>query len=183
MIARLLISVFFVAVTGCETLQPATRETEPRDEIPTAVMIVEPNEPGRRLEMNGRVVDYANRPLNKAAVILYNADMNGLYNPPNSSTRVPRIRGVAITDERGRFRFMTVWPGAYPNNSEPAHVHLLVTSAAHHPMHRSYWFEGDSLITAQRRAALRNDNETKLVAPREVDGVWTFSDDVRLEGN
>jgi protocatechuate 3,4-dioxygenase beta subunit len=182
MIARVLLAVF-ATLAGCETLPPTTLDVDARRHTPPAVTIVDPNEPGRRLEVNGRVLDYGGRPLPKAAVILYNADANGLYNPPNSPTRVPRIRGVAITDERGAFRFITVWPGAYPNNSEPAHLHLLVAAPAHHPLHRSYWFEGDPLITPQRRAALRNDAETKIVAPREGASVWSFSDNVKLEGN
>ena len=168
---------------GCETLEPATRATGDANHQPPAVTIVEPDEPGRRLEFQGRVLDYGNRPLSKAAVILYNTGANGLYNPPNSPSRVPRIRGVAITDENGRFRFITVWPGAYPNNSEPAHLHLIVTAPAHHPLHRGYWFDGDPLVTAERRAAVRNDSEIRIVAPREVEGMWTFEDDVKLQGN
>jgi len=172
------------AIAGCATMQPTTRDLAPADgDKPAAVVIVEPDEPGRRLEYTGRVLDYGGGPLSEAAVILYNADTNGLYNPPNSPTRVPRIRGVAITDEQGRFRFLTVWPGAYPNNSEPAHLHVLVTAPAHLPVHRSYWFEGDPLITPQHRAALRGDTNTRVVAPREQNAIWTFADDIRLEGD
>ena len=36
----------------------------------------------------------------------YHTDRSGLYNPPDSATRVPRLRGVAVTDEEGRFGFV-----------------------------------------------------------------------------
>src|SRR5438067_879687 len=55
-------------------------------------------EPGEKLSFSGCVIDYQGKPLAMAAVVAYNADRNGLYVPTGSTTRIPRIRGVCVTD-------------------------------------------------------------------------------------
>jgi protocatechuate 3,4-dioxygenase beta subunit len=151
---------------------------------PSSVALCGPDEPGERFTFSGRVLDYRGQPLSEAAVIAYHAGHDGLYNLPSSPTRVPRLRGVAITGEDGVFRFTTVRPGAYPDGSEPAHVHLEVKSAAHHLRYVTYWFEGDPLITDERRRTVTAASETVIVElTRESGGAWTFTRDIRLEGN
>jgi protocatechuate 3,4-dioxygenase, beta subunit len=148
------------------------------------VRLCDEREPGQRLAFGGRVLDYDGRPLAKAAVVAYNADRQGLYNPRNSRTRVPRLRGVAITDRQGHFRFRTVKPGPYPNLSEPAHIHVSVLAPAHEVRYVDYWFEGDPLITRERRARTGPNANTVVVRPRDRgDGVHEFQHDIRLEGN
>ena len=148
------------------------------------VSICPSGEPGERLLFSGRVLDYQGNPLSKAAVVAYHADRSGLYNPPRSATRVPRLRAVAITDEGGRFAFSTIRPGAYPDRSEPAHIHVTVSAPAHHVRHLAYWFDGDPLITDAGRAQASRNPGTVIVRPiLGENGVWTFVHDVRLEGN
>jgi protocatechuate 3,4-dioxygenase beta subunit len=151
---------------------------------PSHVALCGADEPGERLVLSGRVLDYTGRPLAKAAVVAYHADHSGLYNPPNPVTRTPRLRNVAITERDGRFEFSTIRPGPYPDLSEPAHVHVAVLAPAHHLRYVTYWFEGDPLITAERRQKLANDAETVLVElRREPDGAWWFTHDIRLRDN
>ena len=151
---------------------------------PSEATLCGPDEPGERLTFSGRVLDYQGRPLPGAAVIAYHADRSGLYNPPNSPTRVPRLRGVAVTGEDGGFQFSTVRPGPYPDASEPAHVHLQVMAPAHRHRYVTYWFEGDPLITAERRRKLASDPELVIVGlSRAPAGGWTFARDIRLEGS
>ena len=148
------------------------------------VVLCTADELGERLTFAGRVLDYEGRPLSKAAVIAYQADHTGLYNPSGSPTRVPRLRGVAVTDEDGKFRFSTIRPGPYPNASEPAHIHLEVAAPGHRLQYVTYWFEGDPLITDERRAKLATDDETVVVElSRGSDGIWTFVRDIQLAGN
>jgi protocatechuate 3,4-dioxygenase beta subunit len=136
------------------------------------------------LVFSGRVLDYTGRPLSKAAVVAYHADRGGLYNPPNPVTRTPRLRDVAVTGQDGGFRFSTIRPGPYPDGSEPAHIHVAVLAPAHHLRYVTYWFEGDPLITAERRRKLATDPETVVVElGRGADGVWSFTHDIRLKDN
>lgn len=148
-----------------------------------SVILCGPDEPGERLIFGGQVLDYQGRPLAKAAVIAYHTDTYGLYNPRDSDTRVPRIRGVAVTDAEGRFRFSTIRPGAYPNGNEPAHIHLSVTAPAHHVRFVDYWFEGDPLITAGRRASAATNSDLIIVRPGRTPDGWTFTHNVRLLPN
>jgi protocatechuate 3,4-dioxygenase beta subunit len=145
------------------------------------VSLITDDEPGRRLEFSGRVIGYDGRPLSKAAVIAYNTDVNGLYNRPNADNRIPRIRGVCVTDENGVFRFRTVWPGSYPESTEPAHIHLQAAAPAHHSKYADVWFEGDPNITPEKRRQFRGVN---IVSPKPAgENVWTFEVDIRLDGN
>lgn len=159
---------------------------QPRDRNPPQVVVLASDEePGKRIEFSGLVLDYNGRPLAEAAVIAYHADARGLYNPANSPTRVPRLRGVAITDEQGRFCFRSIKPGPYPQGTEPAHIHLVITAPAHHPRYVDIWFEGDPLITPALRKQVPPDGaETIIVAPRSgPGGVLAFQMEVRLIGN
>src|SRR5262245_45363549 len=121
------------------------------------VTLCDANEPGERMVFSGRVLDYTGKPLWKAAVMAYHADAKGLYNPPNTTPRTPRLRNVAITEKDGGFRFSTIRPAAYPDASEPAHIHLGVIAPAHHLRYVTYWFDGDPLITAERRRKAATD--------------------------
>jgi protocatechuate 3,4-dioxygenase beta subunit len=107
-----------------------------------------------------------------------------LYNPDGSTTRVPRLRGVAVTDEEGRFGFVTIRPAPYPEGREPAHIHMSVTAPAHHVRHVEYWFRGDPLITDSHRDRAAGSESLFIVdIVRDDKGTWTFNHDIRLEGN
>jgi protocatechuate 3,4-dioxygenase beta subunit len=141
------------------------------------------SEPGTRLIFSGRVLDYGGRPLSKAAVVAYHTNAQGLYNPPDSPTRVPRIRDVAITDANGAFCFSTVRPGAYSNGTEPAHIHMAISAPAHHVRYVDYWFEDDPLLTKEMRERAARIDVVIVRTVKNQEGVETFSHEIRLEGN
>ncbi len=178
---------FLVVIIAGACVATARQEARPRPGAnPLQPVVVAGNEePGERIELSGLVLGYDGRPLADAAVIAYHADAGGLYNPANSPTRVPRLRRVAITNEQGRFIFQSIKPGPYPQGTEPAHIHLIITAPAHHPRFVDVWFEGDPLITeARRRHTPPAGSETIIVRPaRGQDGVLSFAVEVRLVGN
>ncbi|MBM4113030.1 MAG: hypothetical protein FJ253_06605 [Phycisphaerae bacterium] len=174
----------FALTAACDDPPSITDARAPSDPDSSRITICEPHEPGERLTIRGRVLDDRGMPLSKAAVIAYNADRNGLYNPPDSPTRVPRIRGVAVSADDGSFRVTTVRPGAYPSGTDPAHLHLEVVAPAHHLRSMEIWFEGDPLITAEhRRRAAASPNTVLVELSRAPSGAWEFSRDIRLQGN
>lgn len=128
-------------------------------------------EPGERMEIEFLVVDAKNQPLPRLEVSAMQADTNGLYNPPGWNRRAPRLATHAWTDEHGKITFRTIVPGPYPSKTEPAHIHF---SAVVHgkPRFRTLWFEGDPLLSAERRAWEAKDEETVIVpVVREKNGI------------
>lgn len=94
------------------------------------IVLVKPDEPGRRLIVTGRIFKEDGRtPAPGIELYVYHTDAKGLYHPKGETE--PRIRGTMTTDEEGRFEFMTILPGAYPGGNVPAHIHCVVRRSNH----------------------------------------------------
>lgn len=161
------------------TPQPAPPSTT---SAPLAVPLCPANEPGEKLTFSGRVLDEHGQPLPKASIIAYQTDSSGLYVPRGSTTRNPRLRAVAITDDQGRYSFTTIRPGPYPGTGDPEHIHLHVDAAIHAHTYITFWFDDDPLVTDAKRRSL--DRETVIVKrQRDAQGTWSFAHDIRLKGS
>lgn len=89
---------------------------------------------GERIIVEGRVLDEDARPIAGTLVELWQANAAGRYAHPNDQHDAPLDpnftgAGRAITDAEGRYRFVTIKPGAYPwrnhaNAWRPAHLHF-----------------------------------------------------------
>src|SRR3954454_1046758 len=88
---------------------------------------------GERIIVTGRVLDEDGRPVRGALLELWQANAAGRYrhevdrHPPPLA---PNSAGAerCLTDDDGRYRFVTIKPGAYPwgnheNAWRPAHIH------------------------------------------------------------
>lgn len=100
--------------------------------------IVDAGEPGPRLVVSGRVVDAATgEPVPEASVVVYQTDQTGVYAPADPSDEsTARIRGDLTTDSEGRFAFLTVQPGEYPDQPPGnRHIHFhQVAAEGYEPM-------------------------------------------------
>ncbi len=91
---------------------------------------------GERIVVHGRVFDTEGRPLVGAPIEIWQANAAGRYvhiGDDHQAPLDPAFRGVGRmrTDQAGRYRFLTVRPGAYPwrnhwNAWRPAHVHFSI---------------------------------------------------------
>ena len=117
-----------------------------------------PGEPiGERIIVHGRVLDSDNRPVRNTIVEIWQANAAGRYLDQDDQHPAPLDpnfsgAGRCLTDDGGRFRFITVKPGAYPwtnhrNAWRPAHIHFSLFG----PEFRSrlvtqMYFPGDPLM-------------------------------------
>ncbi len=89
---------------------------------------------GERIIVEGRVIDEDDRPVRDSLVELWQANAAGRYAhrvDQHAAPVDPNFTGAgrAITDSEGRYRFLTIKPGAYPwlnsaNAWRPAHIHF-----------------------------------------------------------
>lgn len=95
---------------------------------------------GQRIIVAGRVLDDRRRPVPRTVMEIWQANAAGRYIHKKDQWNAPldpNFTGVGriITDDEGRFRFVTVRPGAYPwgnhpNAWRPAHIHLSLLGPA-----------------------------------------------------
>jgi len=112
---------------------------------------------GPRIIVHGQVLDENNRPVPNTLIEVWQANAGGRYRHVNEGYIAPLDDnfggcGRCMTDEKGRYEFLTVQPGAYPfpngpNTWRPAHIHFSVfgTAFAQRLVTQMY-FEGDPLI-------------------------------------
>jgi protocatechuate 3,4-dioxygenase beta subunit len=117
-----------------------------------------PGEPlGERIVVEGRVLDGAGRPVGGTLVEVWQANAGGRYRHDGDQHPAPLDpnfsgAGRCVTDAEGRFRFVTVKPGAYPwgnhhNAWRPAHIHVSVFGRAFvQRLITQMYFPGDPLF-------------------------------------
>jgi protocatechuate 3,4-dioxygenase, beta subunit len=89
---------------------------------------------GERIIVEGRVLDEDGRPIPKTLVEVWQANAAGRYAhrvDEHAAPLDPNFSGAGrtLTDDEGRYRFVTIRPGAYPwrnhdNAWRPAHIHF-----------------------------------------------------------
>jgi protocatechuate 3,4-dioxygenase beta subunit len=89
---------------------------------------------GERIIVSGRVLDEDGRPVPHTLIEIWQAKAGGRYvhvRDQHPAPLDPNFTGAgrALTDAQGRYRFVTIKPGAYPwrnhhNAWRPAHIHF-----------------------------------------------------------
>src|SRR5690606_34946788 len=89
---------------------------------------------GQRIIVHGRVLEQDGRPVRSSLVEIWQANAAGRYRHVADNWPAPldpNFTGVGrcLTDDDGRYRFVTVKPGAYPwrnhdNAWRPSHIHF-----------------------------------------------------------
>lgn len=112
---------------------------------------------GERIIVTGRVLDEDGRPVPNTLVEIWQANAAGRYIhivDQHPAPLDPNFTGAgrAVTDAEGRYRFITVRPGAYPwrnhhNAWRPAHIHFsLFGSSFLTRLVTQMYFPGDPLF-------------------------------------
>jgi protocatechuate 3,4-dioxygenase beta subunit len=95
---------------------------------------------GQRITVSGRVLDEHHRPVPNTVIEIWQANAAGRYIHSKDNWDAPLDpnftgAGRVVTDAEGRYKFVTIRPGAYPwgnhvNAWRPAHVHLSLLGPA-----------------------------------------------------
>jgi protocatechuate 3,4-dioxygenase beta subunit len=112
---------------------------------------------GERIVVTGRVLDEDGRPVPGALLEIWQANAAGRYiheGDQHPAPLDPNFTGAGrtLTDADGRYRFVTVKPGAYPwrnhpNAWRPAHIHFsLFGRAFTQRLVTQMYFPGDPLF-------------------------------------
>src|SRR5256712_22277 len=112
---------------------------------------------GEKMVLVGRVLDDAGRPVRRSLVEVWQANASGKYPHPVDDHDAPMDpnflgKGEVLTDDEGRYRVVTIKPGAYPWQNHafawrPAHIHLsLFGNAYAQRLITQMFFPGDPLL-------------------------------------
>jgi protocatechuate 3,4-dioxygenase, beta subunit len=114
---------------------------------------------GERITVSGRVRDGRDRPVRNTLVEIWQANAAGRYAhhvDQHPAPLDPNFSGAGrcLTDDDGRYRFVTIKPGAYPwqnhpNAWRPQHIHFsLFGRAFTERLVTQMYFPGDPLLDA-----------------------------------
>ena len=112
---------------------------------------------GERIIVTGRVLDGEGRPVRNTLVEVWQTNAAGRYAHARDQHPAPLDpnftgAGRCLTDEDGRYRFVTIKPGAYPwknhpNAWRPAHIHFSVFGTTFiQRLVTQMYFPGDPLL-------------------------------------
>jgi len=158
---------------GCELVFEGMPRT-----LSSSARIAPVGEPGVPMIIEGMVRTRQGKAAPELVVYGYHTDNRGIYAP--GATRHGRLRGWALTDSDGRYRFVTIRPVAYPGRKIPQHVHMHVIE----PGKCTYYidelrFEDDPQINdGNRRTDERGGRG--LIMPTRRDGSWYATRDIVL---
>ena len=112
---------------------------------------------GQRIVIAGRVMDDDGRPMRRTLIEVWQANAAGRYRHAVDGHQAPLDpnfagAGRTLTDDDGRYRFITIKPGPYPwknhhNAWRPAHVHFsLFGECLATRLVTQMYFPGDPLL-------------------------------------
>lgn len=116
-------------------------------------------ESGEPLILEGRVVlPDGHTPAGGVVIYMHQTNAEGLYANGSPETiwsrHHGRLRGWAVTDAQGRYRFATIKPAPYPDRTLPAHIHLYISEPGRRPYYiDDVVFDGEHKVDATYRKA------------------------------
>ena len=115
---KILIScLLFISTTG--SCQDATKDTNHNWEV----TMTKKDEPGKKFTLEITVLDISTRqPVKDAEIFAYHTNYKGDYE--NDASGVAKIHGTAWSNEKGRVRFLTIYPRGYNDSPTGEHIHF-----------------------------------------------------------
>ena len=127
---------------------------------------------GQVIEVTGRVLNGEGNPIAGARIEIWQANAQGRYAHPsdrNPAPVDPNFEGFALlkTDAEGRYRFKTIKPAAYPEDTgamRAPHIHFDVLGHKNRLVTQMF-FAGESLNDTDRFLQTAGANRNRLIVP------------------
>lgn len=152
--------------------------------------VAPPGVAGERVQIHGRILDADGKPVNDAAVELWQANSHGKYASPEDWQDKPvdstfRGYGRSLTDDAGTFRFRTIKPGRVPGPDGRLQApHLVIAifmrGLLKQLLTRVYFPDDPSNADDPVLTLVPRERRGTLVAKRTADGVLEWN--VQLQG-
>lgn len=150
--------------------------------------IVDGQEPGEPMEISGTIYQADGKtPARDVILYVYHTNAAGFYAAAPGQTEARRhghLRGWMKTDAKGRYKFRTIRPGAYPGRSDPAHVHPVIKEANRNEYYvDEFRFDDDPRLTPAERAREERRGGSGIIKLTQQNGVWIGQRDIVLGAN
>ncbi|MCY1543413.1 hypothetical protein D9M68_792300 [compost metagenome] len=127
-------------------------------------------------------------PAKNVIIYIYHTNRQGIYEVRNPQTIWARrhgySRGWVKTGNDGQYTFYTYRPAAYPDGSEPEHIHITVKEPEKNEYYLDeYLFNDDPLLTPALKNRLPNRGGSGIVNPKVEDGILTIKRNLILGKN
>lgn len=169
---------------GCEAIfEYGNKKLTSTDTLPE----FQNNEP--KLKIAGTVFKKDGKtPAENVIVYIYHTNRSGIYETKGNETGWARrhgfIRGWVKTGKDGKYTFYTFRPAAYPDGSEPEHIHTTVKELDKNEYYLDdYLFDDDPILTQSTRNKLNNRGGSGIMKPIEANGILTIHRDIILGKN
>lgn len=142
-----------------------------------------------KLKISGTVFKKDGKtPAKNVIIYIYHTNREGLYKAVNPKTiwakRHGNTRGWVKTGSNGQYTFYTYRPAAYPDNSEPEHIHITIKEPEKKEYYLDeYLFNDDPLLTPKRKSRLPNRGGSGIVNPKVENGILTIKRNLILGKN
>lgn len=142
------------------------------------------NEPGEPMIIEGVIYKKDGKtPAPGVILYVYHTDAKGYYSnlPGEKGNRHGHLRAWIKTGADGKYKFTTIRPAQYPNETIAAHVHPIIKEPGLTRYYvDEYLFEGDQYLTDQERKRQEKRGGNGIITLTKKDGVWRGKRDIIL---
>ncbi|MDO8550680.1 MAG: hypothetical protein Q7S39_11100 [Ignavibacteria bacterium] len=142
-------------------------------------IITDENVKGDRMVVTGTVYETDGKtPTEGITVYVYHTGANGVYGKDDDL-----LDGTMITNSKGLYEYHTIKPGAYPEGSNPAHVHYKITGKGYPEQWFELRFNGDKYLKESDYKKEEGKGSFSQIQKLEKgkDGVLGCRMDIKLE--
>ncbi len=169
---------------GCEAIfEYGNKKLSPTDTLPT----FKNNEP--KLKLVGTVLKKDGKtPAENIILYIYHTNKKGIYETKGNETGWAQqhgyIRGWIKTGKDGKYTFNTFRPAAYPDSSEPEHIHITIKEHDKNEYYLDdFLFDDDPSLTPSFRAKQKKRGGSGIVKPVLQKGILAVHRDIILGKN